>query len=588
MSIIDKSSCQIPLNVKDDLAYLREWIAQQPHLIVRTDDRWLYIFFRGCKFSIQKTKDKIEKYYTLKTALPEFFDNRDPLLPEIQEILTLGLLLPLPKTSSNERRYFFHQCKNADPKKILLTNVIKVFIMILEVSFMEDLDNSCFEHSFICNLDGLTVQHLLQGTPALCKRSIVFLREGFLGRPQGFYMLNSPSIFERMFNMLKPLLGKKLCERVKLYTSNNSTFKTDIPNSILPEKYGGSGSSVSNLIHEWKQKVENYRDWFLEDGKYGCDESKRVTSLNYSDLFGMEERKMDLIDKPSIRVPMNVKKDLAYLKEWISQQTHLIARTDDRWLYMFLRGCKFSIQKTKYKIEKYYTLKTALPEFFGNRDPLLPKIQEILTLGLLLPLPKTSKNETKYFFNQCKTVDPEKVQLTDVLKVFLMVLEISCMEDVNNSVYEHCLIGDLDGLTMQHLIQGTPSLCKRSIVFLRDGFPGRPQGFYMLNCPSMFETVFNMVKPLLGKKLCERVKLYTPNNNTFKKDIPDSILPKEFGGNGSSISNLIPEWKQKVESYRDWFLEDEKYGCDESKRATSINYSDLFGIEGSFKKLSID
>jgi hypothetical protein len=48
-------------------------------------------------------------------------------------------------------------------------------------------------------------------------------------------------------------------------------------------------------------------------------------------------------------------------------------------------------------------------------------------------------------------------------------------------------------------------------------------------------------------------------------------------------------WKKKLESYRDWFLEQENKKVDESKRPDkSFNISDLFGFEGSFRQLNVD
>ncbi|KAK4879827.1 hypothetical protein RN001_007973 [Aquatica leii] len=296
-----------------------------------------------------------------------------------------------------------------------------------------------------------------------------------------------------------------------------------------------------------------------------------------------------LMEKPTFEVASNIKEDLVHLKEWISHQPHIIARTDDQWIYIFFRGCKCSLQRTKEKIEKYYTLKTALPEFFGDRDPLLPNIQTILSLGLLIPLPKASNSSARYFFHQCKFADPEKVHFTDVLKVFVMVLDVVFMEDIECSGSELYLLCDLDGFNVHHLAQATPSLCKKGVTFLRDGFPGRPQGFYFLNFPSILDHIFNTVKPLLGKKLSSRIKIYKTNDDQLFNDVPDVVLPKELGGKGKSIEELKIEWKQKIESYRNWFVEDIKYGCDESKRVGSfLTDSDLFGIEGSFKKLTID
>lgn len=49
------------------------------------------------------------------------------------------------------------------------------------------------------------------------------------------------------------------------------------------------------------------------------------------------------------------------------------------------------------------------------------------------------------------------------------------------------------------------------------------------------------------------------------------------------------QFKKKIEEYRDWFLEDEQYGVDESKRpGKPKSAQELFGIEESFGKLNVD
>lgn len=48
-------------------------------------------------------------------------------------------------------------------------------------------------------------------------------------------------------------------------------------------------------------------------------------------------------------------------------------------------------------------------------------------------------------------------------------------------------------------------------------------------------------------------------------------------------------WKKKVESYKEWFLEDEKYRSNEKLRpGRSYTFDELFGIDGSFRKLIIE
>lgn len=46
---------------------------------------------------------------------------------------------------------------------------------------------------------------------------------------------------------------------------------------------------------------------------------------------------------------------------------------------------------------------------------------------------------------------------------------------------------------------------------------------------------------------------------------------------------------KKVEEYSSWFDEDSKYGTDESKRPGKPNSAaDMFGVDGSFRKLNLD
>lgn len=54
---------------------------------------------------------------------------------------------------------------------------------------------------------------------------------------------------------------------------------------------------------------------------------------------------------------------------------------DDQFLITFLRGCKFSIQKAKEKIDLFFTVREEIPELIRNRDPLDKRIAAMLKLG---------------------------------------------------------------------------------------------------------------------------------------------------------------------------------------------------------------
>lgn len=68
------------------------------------------------------------------------------------------------------------------------------------------------------------------------------------------------------------------------------------------------------------------------------------------------------------------------------------------------------------------------------------------------------------------------------------------------------------------------------------------------------------------------------------------VLPNELGGEAGPIQELVNAQIKKIENFREWFLEDERINrVDESLRINKSKTSnDLFGVDGSFKKLEID
>jgi hypothetical protein len=50
-------------------------------------------FLRGSKFSLERTKEKLDLYYSMRGLLPEFFKNTDPLRSPMKELLAIGYTL---------------------------------------------------------------------------------------------------------------------------------------------------------------------------------------------------------------------------------------------------------------------------------------------------------------------------------------------------------------------------------------------------------------------------------------------------------------------------------------------------------------
>lgn len=299
----------------------------------------------------------------------------------------------------------------------------------------------------------------------------------------------------------------------------------------------------------------------------------------------LEERaKKELGEDPARR-----QEDINAIKTWLSKQGHLNANTEDQWILTFLRGCKFSLERTKEKIDSYYTFRTLLPEFFTNRDPMLPEMQEILNLGICFPLPHPDPKGRKIFLMRVGNYDPAKIKLQDIMKLNYINMDITLREDDRPIICGDVLIMDMRGVTLGHLAQVQPSLLKRASTVYQDAYPVRPQGMHYVYAPSSFESILGLIKSFMKEKLRKRLSVHGNNIDNLYKEIPQKCLPTEYGGEAGSIAELAAAWKTKVESHRDWLLADEQRRSDEKKRPGRPKSTDaIFGVEGSFRKLDFD
>lgn len=79
-----------PSRIAEDLAALRLWMQHQPHLKVRDDDQFLIQFLRGCKYSLERAKEKLDLFFSLKSKYPDMLNVIDVDEPMFVETRSLG------------------------------------------------------------------------------------------------------------------------------------------------------------------------------------------------------------------------------------------------------------------------------------------------------------------------------------------------------------------------------------------------------------------------------------------------------------------------------------------------------------------
>ncbi|KAJ8932600.1 hypothetical protein NQ314_014566 [Rhamnusium bicolor] len=170
--------------------------------------------------------------------------------------------------------------------------------------------------------------------------------------------------------------------------------------------------------------------------------------------------------------------DIEIVRNWLKNQPHLpeitsmilvvlfLSLPGDILIESFLITNKFSIERTKQKLDMYYTIRSFIPEMYENKNPSLPHMQETFNIVYNFPLPKLTKD--LYRVIVLKTFgEPEAFDVDNFLAHQMNIAEIRLQEDVAlGDVY----LIDYENLKMGHVVKTTPMHMRRAATVLEVSF----------------------------------------------------------------------------------------------------------------------
>lgn len=158
--------------------------------------------------------------------------------------------------------------------------------------------------------------------------------------------------------------------------------------------------------------------------------------------------------------------------------------------------------------------------------------------------------------------DPSRHSQNDVFKADKMMLDVAVKELFENAtVFGVAAIFDMEGVTLAHARQLTPKLIKKA-VYAWQNYHCRPKQLEFVNAPTYVNALLKIFKSFMSQKLKQRVRVHFSRDNPLIGTISKEVLPAEYGGTNGALQDHIDYWMNKVEEYREWFLEDEKYKAD--------------------------
>ncbi|XP_069698824.1 retinol-binding protein pinta-like isoform X2 [Periplaneta americana] len=297
------------------------------------------------------------------------------------------------------------------------------------------------------------------------------------------------------------------------------------------------------------------------------EEIKELWKLYYSD----ESNAIDAVNQ---------------LKEWLWSQPHLPKVLDDGQLERWLIRCKNSQQRARQSIDMYYTLKAVSPEYVVDRNTHSQWFQDLMRCVYCVHMPQLTENKDRLSIVGFQDYDPGCFNADDAIKAQLMVMDMRLCEDYHDS---NIIIIDMKNYTLGHVGKINISHILKSVTWSLKGCSFRVRKIHIINMPKYAEYLLELVKTTLPKKQSDKIIIHGNGLSKLHKEVPKNLLPDEYGGSAGPLEAYWAAWKQKAETYNDWFKEQESIKSDESKRqGRAVTHGDLFGFEGSFRKLTLD
>ncbi|XP_030023306.2 clavesin-1 isoform X2 [Manduca sexta] len=280
--------------------------------------------------------------------------------------------------------------------------------------------------------------------------------------------------------------------------------------------------------------------------------------------------------------------DIGQLREWLATQPHLPGELlTDLDLLLVYHCCERSMQVSKQVLDLHYTLRTMFTQFFHNRS-VDKKIEFTLDTVLICPLPTRSTDGNKVIYARLLDNDPRNFFFPDIARAFMMIFDLLQYEE--GTWPGLVLIIDMDQSVLAHLGRLELMVLKKVLYFVQECMLVKLKQICFINAPPFVDKLMMLIRPLINKTLMDIIKIHPVGTDTMYKTVPRAAFPKESGGEYKSYNKIKEEQLDRLKSNQDFFQQENKRRVSEPLRpgARPNNVDNIFGIQGSFKKLDID
>ncbi|XP_063929737.1 alpha-tocopherol transfer protein-like isoform X2 [Zophobas morio] len=278
------------------------------------------------------------------------------------------------------------------------------------------------------------------------------------------------------------------------------------------------------------------------------------------------------------------REDIQILAEWMDKQPHLPKATELQ-LVLFLQSCYYRLEAAKTAIDNFFTVRTLCPDIFGT--PSVETLKQQLSVSTINVLPK--KTPEGYSVIVMKLLDPNPEHYHNVSQINFSDLTLMLSLHQKGTSTGIITVFDMKGLAFGHLTRFNLVAIKKHLFYIQEAAPIRIKGVHYINVVPFMDKIMAMVKPFMKKELVQLLNFHTDSMESLFKFVPKEIMPEDYGGEGPSLATLHEQNRKNLLENMDFFRWLDTLKVDESKRpGKPKNAGEIFGVDGTFKKLEVD
>jgi len=258
-TVAEKELRETPENVKKALEELKELLKNDPSLNFDTDDEFLIIFLRPCKFYAKSAYELMKRIADFKEKHKALIGN---LLPEDEKnsFINYDVVNVLKNRDHKGRRVLIQNCGSKwDPSKVTADQVFRMLYLMHEAAVLEP-ETQVRGGVVIMDFDGLSTKQVMALTPSVSMRLLGFIQDAMPLRLKEVHIVKQPFIFNMVWTIFKPFIKEKLKGRLFFHGSKMASLHKHLDPANLPKNYGGELPEIDYTGANWYPTIENYMD----------------------------------------------------------------------------------------------------------------------------------------------------------------------------------------------------------------------------------------------------------------------------------------------------------------------------------------